>query len=243
MALMDKKRYEGKRHQSRRSRKRIYRKRRRTGFFVFVGLVVLTIGALIYLRMSPTSEEGVETVERVEDPSVVEAPEEPATEEAAEEEEEAAPPPPDEPTMYLTIPKLGIYNALVIDDVSETLGLELGAGHLPGTGFPWIPGSNTYIAGHRIGYPGTGSDHIFFNLHLLGRGDEIFLTDANGTGYKYRVSESLQIDPSDVWVTEPVAGRDVVSLQTCIENFGDFATLGPNWNVRFIIRADKVAQA
>ncbi len=241
MALMDKKQYEGKRYQRRRSQKRIYRKRRRTGFFVFVGLVVLTIGALIYLSTSPTSEEEVGTVERAEDPSVVGAPEEPATEEAAEEEEEAAPPPPDDPTMYLTIPKLGIYNALVLDDVSETLGLELGAGHLPGTGFPWIPGSNTYIAGHRLGYPGTGSDRIFFNLHFLTRGDEIFLTDANGTVYEYQVSESLQVDPMDVEVTEPVEGRDVVSLQTCIENYDDFATLGPNWNVRYILRADKVA--
>ena len=52
---------------------------------------------------------------------------------------------------------------------------------LPGTGYPWVPGSNTYIAGHRIGYPGTPSDHVFWNLPNLGQGDQILLTDSNGT--------------------------------------------------------------
>jgi sortase A len=32
----------------------------------------------------------------------------------------------------------------------------------------------------------------------------------------------------------------MVSLQTCIEDFGDFATLGPDWNVRLIVQADRV---
>jgi hypothetical protein len=29
-------------------------------------------------------------------------------------------------------------------------------------------------------------------------------------------------------------------LQTCIENYGDYWTAGPNWFVRYIVRADKV---
>jgi len=53
-----------------------------------------------------------------------------------------------------------------VDDVSEA-GLSQGAGHLPGTGFPWIADSNTYIAGHRIGYPGTPSDRVFYDLPAL----------------------------------------------------------------------------
>jgi sortase A len=111
--------------------------------------------------------------------------------------------------------------------------------HLPGTGYPWVSGSNTYIAGHRLGFAGTGSDHIFFNLPSMTQGDEIILTDSNGKSYTYKVSEILQVAPTDLSVTAPT-GSDVVSLQTCIENYGDFATLGPNWNVRFIVRGTRV---
>ncbi|MDP8925836.1 MAG: class E sortase [Actinomycetota bacterium] len=155
-------------------------------------------------------------------------------------EDEAAPIAPADPTMYLSIPKLGLSNVTVLDDVSEEGGLMAGAGHLPGTGFPWIPGSNTYIAGHRIGYPGTPSDHIFFNLPSLGPGDEITLTDSLGQTYTYQVYEVLEVDLANLGVTSPV-GNDIVSLQVCIENYGDYATLGPNWNVRLIVRGERVA--
>jgi sortase A len=157
-----------------------------------------------------------------------------------EAEDEAVPVPPGDPTMYLTIPKLGITNTLVSDDVSEEGGLALGVGHLPGTGFPWIPGSNTYIAGHRIGYPGTPSDHIFFNLPSMAPGDEVTLTDSLGQTYTYAVTEVLQVEPTDLAVTAPT-GSDTVSLQVCIENYGDFTTLGPSWNVRLIVRGEQVA--
>jgi sortase A len=147
--------------------------------------------------------------------------------------------PPSSSVMSLSIPKLGISGVSVVDDVSEA-GLSQGVGHMPGTGFPWQKGSNTWIAGHRLGYPGTPSDHIFFNLPSLAPGDIITLSDSNGRVYTYRVSEILQLLPTEMWATEPVPGRDVVSLQTCIENFGDFATLGPNWNVRLIVRGDRI---
>jgi sortase A len=142
-------------------------------------------------------------------------------------------------TMSLSIPKLGISDVPVVDDVSEE-GLSQGVGHMPETGFPWQKGSNTWIAGHRLGYPGTPSDHIFFNLPSLAPGDEFTLSVSDGQVYRYQVSEILQLYPTEMWATEPIPGREVVSLQTCIENFGDFATLGPNWNVRLIVRGDRV---
>ncbi len=142
-------------------------------------------------------------------------------------EDEAAPIAPGDPTMYMSIPKLGLSNVTVLDDVSEEGGLMAGAGHLPGTGFPWIPGANTYIAGHRIGFPGTGSDRIFYNLPLLSSGDEIFLQDTLGRVYRYRVSKVFAVSPRDVWVMDPVAGKDVVSLQTCTETPDDWWTVGP----------------
>jgi sortase A len=143
-------------------------------------------------------------------------------------------------TMYLTIPKLGLYNVLVQDGTSEAV-LSQGVGHVLGTGYPWVPWSNTYVAGHRLGYPGTPSDHVFWGLPSLSAGDEVILKDSLGQTYTYRVSEILEVPPTDLAVTAPVPGRDIVTLQTCIENYGDYWTPGPNWLARFIVRADRVA--
>ena len=287
MTLLEKKRSRG-----RRVRRRTHDKRRRTGLFVFIGLVVLTLGTLVFYgadrMIDAVLQSDVESVEQVSDPTPGLAVPEPVNDVAAEalatndeegaaeaeavdleadlaikeeeaedeaaplvpdddeaaplvpSEDEAAPVVPDSSITYLTIPKLGIANTLVSDDVSEEGGLALGVGHLPGTGFPWIPGSNTYIAGHRIGYPGTPSDHIFFNLPSMALGDEFTLTDSLGQTYTYAVTEVLQVEPTDLAVTAPT-GSDTVSLQVCIENYGDFTTLGPNWNVRLIVRGVRVA--
>ena len=140
--------------------------------------------------------------------------------------------------MYLSVPAMGISDIPVVEGVSEA-SLSQGAGHVPGTGYPWVPGSNTYIAGHRIGYPGTPSDHVFWNLPNLGQGDQILLTDSNGTTYTYAVSEVFEVSPTDLSVTAPTGG-DVVSLQTCIEDYGDYWTPGPNWFVRYVVRAERV---
>ena len=140
--------------------------------------------------------------------------------------------------MSLSVPAMGISDIPVVEGTSEA-SLSQGAGHVPGTGYPWVPGSNTYIAGHRIGYPGTPSDHVFWNLPNLGQGDQILLTDSNGTTYTYAVSEIFEVSPTDLSVTAPTGG-DVVSLQTCIEDYGDYWTPGPNWFVRYVVRADRV---
>lgn len=140
--------------------------------------------------------------------------------------------------MSLSVPAMGISDIPVVEGTSEA-SLSQGAGHVTGTGYPWVPGSNTYIAGHRIGYPGTPSDHVFWNLPNLGQGDQILLTDSNGTTYTYAVSEIFEVSPTDLSVTAPTGG-DVVSLQTCIEDYGDYWTPGPNWFVRYVVRADRV---
>jgi sortase A len=152
---------------------------------------------------------------------------------------------PADPTMYLSIPALGISGTPVIDENSEA-ALTAGTMHLPGTGFPWIPGSNTYIAGHRVGYPGTPSDRIFYDLPLMSMGDEVTLTDANGQTYTYAVSEMFAVTPFDTWVTGPT-GTDTVSLQVCTETPDDWFTIGPSLmssgpeSGRLIVRATRVA--
>src|SRR5215207_1719053 len=86
--------------------------------------------------------------------------------------------------MSLSVPAMGISEIPVVEGTSEA-SLSQGAGHVPGT--------NTYIAGHRIGYPGTPSDHVFWNLPNLVQGDQISLTDSNGTTYTYAVSEIFEV--------------------------------------------------
>ncbi|MDX6379905.1 MAG: sortase [Rubrobacteraceae bacterium] len=259
MALMEKKRYEKKPYekkpdQRRRLRRQAVRKRRRTGFLVFLGLVVLTIGALILYGTDFTSPTGTESVGRVEPPTVdSSAPDIVSEEESSTKDEESAskdeedkgeptPTPPDDPTMYLSVPKLGIDGAVVVDGEA---GLELGAQHLDGTGYPWLPNSNTYIAGHRVGWPGTGSDHIFYSLPSLGEGDDVILYDSLGQEYNYRVSEVFAVTPFDVWVAGPT-GSDTVTLQVCTESPDDWWTIGPSLmssgpeSGRFIARAERV---
>ena len=156
----------------------------------------------------------------------------------AEDEPVPTPVVPADTTMHLTIPAIGLYDIPVLEGTSEGV-LSQGVGHVAGTGYPWVEGSNTYIAGHRLGYPGTISDHVFWQLPSLAAGDEIILEDSLGQSYKYQVSEILEVSPTDLSVTGST-GRDMVSLQTCIENYGDYWTPGPNWLTRYIVRADRV---
>jgi sortase A len=244
-------------------RQRIMKNRRRTrlyGLLAAAGLILF--GAFLLGINILTSEE---PVERVATPAAVPDPDEQARaaqqesafmasarQAAAEAEEKAedtapqaskpAPEPeaaiPSDTTMYLTIPRLGLYDIPVLEGSSEAV-LSQGVGHLPGTGYPWVEGSNTYIAGHRLGYPGTVSDHVFWDLPSLTAGDEVILEDSLGQTYTYRVSEILEVDPNDLSVTGPTGG-DIVSLQTCIENYGDYWTAGPNWFARYIVRAERV---
>jgi sortase A len=154
-------------------------------------------------------------------------------------EDKPAPMVPADTTMYLTVPAIGLYDIPVLEGTSEAI-LSQGVGHVPGTGFPWVSGSNTYIAGHRLGYPGTVSDRVFYSLPNLGYGDEVILEDSLGQSYTYQVSEILEVAPTDLSVTAPT-GEDIVSLQTCIENYGDYWTEGPNWLARYIVRAERVS--
>jgi sortase A len=141
---------------------------------------------------------------------------------------------PEDKTLKLTIPKMNRIEDDTIPDAegsdTETLD-ENAAIHLKGTGFPWDEEANVYIAGHRLGYPNTDSFLAFYDQQKLDNGDEIFVTDAEGTKYTYRVFDELVVKPTDLSVTEPVDGKNILTLQTC--------TL-PNYTERIITRAELV---
>ncbi len=88
------------------------------------------------------------------------------------------------------------------------------------------------MAGHRLGYPSTDSFLAFWDLSNLEDGDEIYVTDAMGRSYTYKVFKEFVVNPSDIFVTQPIEGKNIVTLQTC--------TL-PDYSQRLIVQAEKVA--
>ena len=160
--------------------------------------------------------------------------------------EEAKPAPPSDPTTFLTVPRLGLYGNTVRNN-DDPAAMDVGAIKLPSTGFPWQGGANTYIAAHRVGWPGTESNYQFYNLPAMQNGDAVYLEDMNGTVYTYRVTEIFAVYPHEAWVTNPIAGRDMITLQTCTETPNDWWTLGSKLfastpdSGRLVVRADKVA--
>ncbi len=135
--------------------------------------------------------------------------------------------------MGLTVEAMGIYDVPVYDSASQW-AMDNGISHIPETSLPWspTPQRNVYLAGHRLGWPGTWSHLVFYNLDKLGAGDSIILKDRQGHSYEYEVTESFVTDPTDSWVMGQVVGRDMVTLQTC--------TPIPTFNKRLVVRADRV---
>jgi sortase A len=144
--------------------------------------------------------------------------------------------PPKSGDLSLTVPEMGR-----VDDVPVYTGpandedaLHDGTLHIDSTGFPWQDGSNVYIAGHRMGFPGTASYLVFWDLNKLEAGDAVVLEDAEGTRYTYEVFEKFVVAPDAYSVTQPVPGRSIVSLQTC--------TL-PDYSERLIVQAELTSVA
>jgi len=141
---------------------------------------------------------------------------------------------PKDKTLRVTIPKMNqVHNSTIpyTEGTDETAFKYHAGVHLRGTGFPWQRQANVYIAGHRLGYVGTPSFLAFWDLNRLEIGDKIFVTDAMGRRYVYRVFKDFIVDPKDVFVTQPVKGKNIVTLQTC--------TL-PDYSRRLIVQAERV---
>jgi len=148
--------------------------------------------------------------------------------------EEVAAEVPGDKALRLTIPEM----ARIEDDAvpyaaggDEQALKENAAIHLKGSGFPWQRQANVYIAGHRLGYPNTPSFLTFWDLNKLKKGDKVFVTDANGTEYTYEVFKEVVVSPTDLSVTKPVEGKNILTLQTC--------TL-PDYSQRLIVQAGLV---
>jgi sortase A len=139
--------------------------------------------------------------------------------------------PPKDKTLKLTIPEMKEIEDDTIPTgagTNEALFHDHAAVHLRDTGFPWQRTANVYIAGHRIGFPGTDSNLAFYDLEDLKNGDKVYLEDAEGREYTYEVFGKLVVAPANLSVLKPIKGKNIVSLQTC--------TL-PDYTNRVIYRA------
>jgi sortase A len=142
---------------------------------------------------------------------------------------------PEDESLKVTVPAMSrIQNSNVpyADGGNEAAFKRFAGVHLRGTGHPWDKEANVYIAGHRLGFPGTDSFLAFWDLNRVENGDKIFLTDADGKRYVYKVFREFVVEPTQVSVTRPLEGRNIVTLQTC--------TL-PDYSKRLIVQAEKVA--
>jgi len=106
----------------------------------------------------------------------------------------------------LSIPKIGLLDAIV-EGVGEAQ-LAQGPGHYVGTPLPGEAG-NVAIAGHRTTYA-----HPFYNLNELAPGDPIYILTSQGF-FRYVVSQTQVVAPTDVAVLETIGDRSTLTLTTC----------------------------
>jgi sortase A len=122
----------------------------------------------------------------------------------------------------MEIPRLGV--SVIIAEGTKESTLRRAGGHIPGTSFPG-QGGNVGIAGHR--------DTLFRPLRNIRQNDVITLTTLAGE-YRYRVTSTEIVSPSDVTVLQP-DGHEILTLVTCYP----FYFVGPAPD-RFIVRAARV---
>ncbi|MDU6853165.1 MAG: class D sortase [Clostridiales bacterium] len=107
----------------------------------------------------------------------------------------------------VSIPKIDI-NLMFVEGVTKQ-ALKFAVGHMPGTAMPGEVG-NCALAGHRSYTFGE----YFNRLDEVEVGDEIQITRGKET-YTYKVYESFLVEPKEVWVTEPIENKKIVTLITC----------------------------
>lgn len=112
----------------------------------------------------------------------------------------------------IQIPKIDLIYAIVEGSDAAEIGVAIG--HMSSTAELGETG-NCALAGHRGGYSGP----YFKNLDKLEIGDEVIITNAKQKVFTYKVTETMVVQPDEVWVIEDT-GEDVamLTLVTCENN-------------------------
>ena len=134
--------------------------------------------------------------------------------------------------VHLTVPRLGLKNVAVRAGSTQADLDREGILRLDTSGVPWEEGSNTFIAGHALGFEWTRVKYAFRDLEKMKPGDEIFVRDSAGKKYTFRVYDRMTVRPEDYWVTYPEPGRTLISLQSCVPV--------PTFENRLVVRGELV---
>ena len=137
--------------------------------------------------------------------------------------------------LTLSVPRLGLRDVPVPSGSSQAELNNQGIMRLESSGVPWSNGSNTAIIGHRIGFPRTKIPYAFYKLGELRQGDKIIVENSIGKKYVFEVYDRMTVPPSNYWLTHPVDGKTVISLQTC--------TPIPTYVNRLIVKGELVSVA
>ena len=132
------------------------------------------------------------------------------------------PPEPGTAFAELRIPSIEVKE--VVFEGVDVPTLQLGPGHMPWTPLPGQPG-NAVMSGHRTTYGAP-----FNRIDELAPGDKIVVISAVGR-HVYRVRETLVVEPTDIWVTDPRSGG-WLTLTTCHPEFSA--------QQRYIVHAEMV---
>jgi sortase A len=136
-------------------------------------------------------------------------------------------------TLRLTVPRLGLKNVAVHSGSTQADLDREGILRMSASGVPWEEGSNTFIAGHALGFGWTRVKYAFRDLPKMKPGDEIFVRDNTGNKYTFRVYDRMTVRPEDYWVTYPEPGRTLISLQSCVPV--------PTFENRLVVRGELVS--
>ena len=102
-------------------------------------------------------------------------------------------------------------------------------------GFPGTPGSNAMFSGHVDYHPNF--EAVFWNLHLLGPGDEIDVVLLDGSMLRYAVDWTTWISPDDNFSQYAIkTGPDMLTIVTCI---GTFNSNTRHYSNRYVVRASR----
>lgn len=199
---------------------------------VMVLVVMLMVAALAACGGGEESQSGSDPGQAKQQEKQQTTPDERVAPDAGADNSEEQASGPENKSLKLTVPKMErIENSQVPSGKGSATSLfkENSAVHLSGTGYPWEEEANVYIAGHRLGYPGTDSYLAFNDIEALQNGDEVILEDAENTKYTYEVFNTVVVEPTDLSVLNPIEGKNIVSLQSC--------TL-PDYSDRIIVQAE-----
>jgi len=122
----------------------------------------------------------------------------------------------------LEIPRLHLSAPVKSGENNDVL--DFSVGYLPDTPLPWMPGNSAFAA-HR--------HRLFRPLEHIQEGDEITLSTTHGN-LRYRVLKTLIVNPSDVWVLDPIP-KVSLTLITCYPFY--YVGHAPR---RFIVQAEKL---